>query len=537
MWILTKAVSYKCVKINHMTKQVAVFVLVVAIAALFRFYDIKNIPPGLYPDEAMNGNNAIQALEDGPPEGGFKIFYPENNGREGLFINIQALSLKIFGYHPWALRIVSAMFGILTVVGVFLMGRQLFNWQVGAISSFLLAVSFWHTLFSRIGFRAIMAPFFLVWAAYFLLKGLRKASYWYFSAAGFFYGLGFYSYLAYRITPFIIIFTLAAYWASTKRGFSHSKYGYAKARLARLTALFIIATIITTLPIAYYFWTHQGDFFGRAEQISVLASSSPLKQLIINAGQTLGMFNFVGDFNWRHNLAGEPMLFWPVGIMFTVGLLRCIVNILFAYRKHGHANTIDAFLVSWFFIGLVPVILSNEGLPHALRSIIIVPPVFLIAGEAIWWVYEKVKHWSGYDHNQAIGVYHFHLRESSFFGAIFIIAILGSTAIMEFDKYFFRWALNPEVSIAYDHSSTELSYALNQLGTKVKKYVVVNQPGVLVNGIPMPAQTIMFITNTSTIDRQKAKNLYYLTEQDFTDGRYDKKASIFLLKNGNQQTN
>ena len=71
----------------------------------------------------MNGNNALEALETGD----FKIFYPENNGREGLFINIQALSLKVFGAEPWALRIVSAIFGFLTVLGLYFLARILFK--------------------------------------------------------------------------------------------------------------------------------------------------------------------------------------------------------------------------------------------------------------------------------------------------------------------------------------------------------------------------------------------------------------------------
>src|SRR3989344_9433642 len=94
---------------------------VMIIAAFFRFWQITETPPGLYPDEAMNGTNAQEAIRTGD----YKIFYPENNGREGLFINIQSLSLRIFGNEPWALRVVSAIFGILTVLGLYLMTREL----------------------------------------------------------------------------------------------------------------------------------------------------------------------------------------------------------------------------------------------------------------------------------------------------------------------------------------------------------------------------------------------------------------------------
>ena len=62
-----------------------ILLLILIIASLLRVASITTAPPGLYPDEAMNGNNATEALETGE----FKAFYPENNGREGLFANIR----------------------------------------------------------------------------------------------------------------------------------------------------------------------------------------------------------------------------------------------------------------------------------------------------------------------------------------------------------------------------------------------------------------------------------------------------------------
>ncbi len=133
-------------------KQVFIFLIfIIAIAAFLRLYKLQSFPPGLYPDEAMNGNNALEALKTGPPDGGFKWFYPENNGREALFINIQALSVAVFGNEPWALRGVSAIVGILTVLGLFFLTRTLLgNDRTALFAPFCLAVSFWHIMFSRI---------------------------------------------------------------------------------------------------------------------------------------------------------------------------------------------------------------------------------------------------------------------------------------------------------------------------------------------------------------------------------------------------
>src|SRR3989344_4118569 len=152
-------------------KEIISLFIVLIIAIFLRTYHLKELPPGLYPDEAMNGSNTLEAIETG----NYKVFYPENNGREGLFINLQSLSVRAFGAEPWALRLPSTIFGILTVLGLYLLGRELFSARVGLLGAFLLATSFWHINFSRIGFRAIMAPFFITWALYFLLKSFNQA--------------------------------------------------------------------------------------------------------------------------------------------------------------------------------------------------------------------------------------------------------------------------------------------------------------------------------------------------------------------------
>lgn len=169
-------IFYESVYIAYMgKKELSILLCVLALGAFLRFYHITTIPPGLYPDEAMNGNNALEALHTG----NFKTFYPDNNGREGLFINIQAISVWLFGREAWVLRIISAIFGTLTILGVYLAAKELLQKdKIALLAAFFTATSYWHLNFSRIGFRAITTPFFLVFGLYFLLRGFRKNSIW-----------------------------------------------------------------------------------------------------------------------------------------------------------------------------------------------------------------------------------------------------------------------------------------------------------------------------------------------------------------------
>ena len=122
-------------------KYLIALLAIMALGAFLRFYHITSIPPGLYPDEAMNGTNGQEAVATGH----FNVFYPENNGREGLFINIQAISVAALGNTPWALRLVSAIIGTLTILGVYLVTTELFanNFQSNNNESILKRFGNW----------------------------------------------------------------------------------------------------------------------------------------------------------------------------------------------------------------------------------------------------------------------------------------------------------------------------------------------------------------------------------------------------------
>ena len=109
------------------------FLAIIALASFFRLWEIKSIPPGFYPDEAMNGNNANEAWQTKD----FKLFYPENNGREGLWINMMAPLLAVFGNEPWVPRTMAAIFGILTVLGLYFLAKTTFPLEPnGALGKF-----------------------------------------------------------------------------------------------------------------------------------------------------------------------------------------------------------------------------------------------------------------------------------------------------------------------------------------------------------------------------------------------------------------
>ncbi|MBI5220863.1 MAG: hypothetical protein HY978_03460 [Candidatus Liptonbacteria bacterium] len=589
------------------TVTTALFVVLI-IAAFLRFYQLPGIPPGLYPDEAMNGSNALEVLTEPPPRGGFHVFYPENNGREGLFINIQALVLKyVFGVpgrlpEPWMLRVPSAIFGTLTVLGVFLLAKELFprkitnyqlpitnksandqdpkfrNWKLGIrnyevalLSAFLLATSFWHINFSRIGFRAITAPFWLTWGVWLLLISFRLMrerfqtpitktqpclaspcqgeerrgsdlgfGIWCLPLlAGLVYGAGFHSYIAYRTSPLLILFILAWFWYSSWREKWQGKFWLG-------AILFGLATVVVVSPLLVYFYQNPGTFFGRTTQVSVMSAPHPILGLAWNALLTLGMFFLVGDFNWRHNYAGQPELFAPVALFFLLGIIAGTKTLWSNIRTNSKLQALNLppkedpppadklhvpntnnrneappslpatnkeggtplnlpltrggaegfgfwILFLWLACAVLPVILSNESLPHALRAILMIPPTMILAGWGGVWLYDR----------SAVKI-----KPATLKGIT--VATLLLLTLQPYFVYFEMWAKNPEVQGSFAANYVQIAKEINRLPETAPKYVVADPGWIYVRGVPMAAQTVMFLTETFTATEQHERNTTYL---------------------------
>ena len=498
--------------------EILLVVFILAVASFFRFHKLDAFPPGLYPDEAISGVNGLIANSTGH----YQIFYTENNGRQGLFINLQALSLKISGIHAWALRDVSGIIGVLTVLGLYLLGSELFDWQIGAISSFLLAISFWHVNFSRIGFDGIMVPFILVYLFYFLWRGLKRNTYWNFFWAGAFTGLGFYTYSAYRPAPIIILIVFGVYWLFTKKDFSHPTYEHARNRLLGGFCVLAITAFFVALPMGIYFAGNPGEFNGRTGQVSVFSQPHPWQALAQSTGATLNMFIASGDRNARHNFASMPELPWPIAIFFAIGFLKELHHWL--SRKHGHFSPVHTLLLAWFFIMLLPGFLSTEA-PHALRTIGVIPIVMIFAARGLWWVFhaseewEIITHpWEGRTHNQYIAP------------VLALLALLTAFTFYEYHRYFDLFGPSQVTAGAFNQNYVDIANQINALPKSTKKYVLVTAPGVSAFGLPVSAETVMFLTDTPTLADQRAKNITYLTSDQIRGYHFDPRGAIFRVQ-------
>ena len=511
-----------------------------ALGAFFRFYLINRIPFGLYPDEAMNGNNALEALATND----FNVFYPENNGREGLFMNIQALSIAVFGREPWALRIVSGLFGTFTILGIFLVTRELFfrhkikktrasRVSIALLSSFFLATSYWHINFSRIGFRAIMVPFFTVFSLFFLLKGLRTKRTLTLVYAGIFTGLGFYSYIAYRFFIFVLAIPLLAELFLYVRQRKYKTKTEEKSDMGAISCrpcavfLFLFITFVTALPIGLYFLRNPQDFIGRGSQISVFSTATPMKEFIASTIKTAGMFFVRGDCNWRHNFNCAPEVAWPVALFLVFGFIA--IGRDFIKRKEC---VVPLTLVGWFIFLSFPATLTWEGIPHALRSIGMIPPVMIIAAYGAWRFIKIPLNWFEKNKTKFPDKIPQLNRIQKEVKILFSILLLFMP-VAAFHTYFSVWSDRPETYNAFASDLYHLALYLDKKPADATGYIVANLPGTDVRGIPMPAQSVMFITDTFRPEQQAARHIFYVTPDHIDAIQYKKGEKIMItLLNG-----
>lgn len=310
---------------------------------------------GVFRDVAVNGTDALRVLAGQGPQ----VFFQSNGGREGAFIDLVALSFRVFGVGVWQARLPSVLFGLLGILGLGLLGRYLWGRRAGLAAAFLAAVSPGYVMLSRSGFRASMVPAIAAFAVLSFFWALecpedgRPTVRW--LAAGAVVGLGFHSYTSWPVVPVVL-----AAWGIV----------CVVRHRARLRHLLIwgLAAILVGLPPVL---ARQLVAVGNSRAAGLLHGLTPwgfLQGLALEAQMPF----FLGDANWRHNVPSLPLL------MPLVGGLLLLAGLAFAFRRRdGHRWPLLALLAA----GMLPAAVTPlASLPHLLRSTAMLPVVFLMAG-------------------------------------------------------------------------------------------------------------------------------------------------------------
>lgn len=489
--------------------------LVIAILAggfFIRFVDLTGFPPGLYPDEAMNLSDGLKAAEAGT----WPMFFENNNGREGLYMDIIGYLLHWFGPQLWIVRFLPALIGALTLPAVYWLGRRLTNRFGALIALALMTFSYWHLNFSRIGFRAILMVGILSWAFAFLIEGFwrllkkpKNNSGWqlFFILGGLFLGLSLHTYIAVRIVPavLLVLWFLAFFFFTSQR--KNIAFGLL------ITGIF---AFLTASPLLYDFYHHPDHFTGRASNVSVLKSPHVLTDLSKSLGLTFLSFLFYGDQNWRHNYPYLPLLmpFWGIFLLagFGWGILILLGKI---WQKIRHWKTPTnfekiwpilawGFLIAWWFCLLAPSFLTNEGLPHALRSIGALPATFLLVGFLLdrWFKSPKIRK--------------------------IIVVLVIFNSLFNVYAYFFLWGRSPDAFGAFEYRLSAIGAYLRETipqNSQTHFYLITNSDAYHTDdNLPVMVEPIRFYT------WEVRNQLKFIVPEDFQVAMIQKPAIIAFVQ-------
>lgn len=362
-------------------------ILIMVLAIALRLFNIANNPPSLNWDEVSHGYNAYSILKTGKDEWGAvlpTIFRAYGDYKLPIYIYLTAISEAIFGLTPFAVRLISVLAGVGTVIFTYLLTKKTFDEKIALFSSFLVAVEPWSLFLSRAAFEANLSLFFIVSGIYFFLVGIEK--YKYFLVSAFLLGLSLWTYNSARIfTPFLILALVFLYKKEFVGFYERSKKTFFFCLLI-FAFLFIPMLLQLLKPVGQARYgkvsiINQGsvDYINELRGKSNLPDGFP--RLVYNKG-TFFASAFIK--NWISHYSSDFLFFkggsnyqFSVpnhGLIYIVNILPLLIGIIFLIRT----KTKESFLILiWFFLGPVASSLTNEA-PHVLRSIVILPMPMII---------------------------------------------------------------------------------------------------------------------------------------------------------------
>jgi 4-amino-4-deoxy-L-arabinose transferase-like glycosyltransferase len=396
------------------------------LAAVLRITFIGNHMPSLYGDEISIGYNAWSVLHTGKDEFGKFLplqFESWGDQKNPVYIYTVALFELIFGLSACAVRLPSAISGILAVWLTYLVVKQLGKGpeKVALISAALLAISPWHIHISRGGYEANMALTLGLAGTYFFLKWLKteKANQLIFS--NLLFVLAMYTYYTTKLFVPLLLMVLWAWGYFTIKQNTNSYRKYALS--------YAVLFIILCIPVIYLALFSNGQ--ARFASINIFSNPTVSQRVIELRNSSLlpasyGSIFINKPFIWLRdfldyyfdNFSGS---FWFVSgdssLRYAIGNHGMFYLIEAPFLLFGFLNLFQRnkklffFLLAWMLIAVIPTALVGKA--YGLRSIALLPIPMIFTAYGIVSAVEYVKQYI----NNAL------LRKSIVIGIMVLFAI------------------------------------------------------------------------------------------------------------------
>jgi len=401
-----------------MTKRLfpILFVLILFLGAFFRLYHLDTNPPALFSDEVDAGYQAKVFLENQTDYFGNSWpvhFQSFADWRTPILIYSTALSFKLLGPSALAVRLPSALFGILCLPALYLLIKKITKNKYLALSGMaILAFSPWHIHYSRVAFELTTMLFFLLMGLERLILYTDFKTPKYFFQSLFFLLLSTYSYSTAKLfVLFILILSFLIFKNTVIKPLLNKK------SLLPFAILFLLALpmILSTLKgesgyrfsyINIFTDPTTGQQIDRDRELvavqvlgaKTLALETPLlaktyynkplswgKTFLKNYFSSFSTeFLFLkGDQNLRHSFSEVGLLLYPEALLILLGL----VKILSSKPKKK-----EKLLLGLLLLAPIPFSLTRDSPgPHASRLIIILPLLIILEIYGLAYLWKRIK--------------------------------------------------------------------------------------------------------------------------------------------------
>ncbi len=430
--------------------------LILLLAAVLRFHDLANIPPGLTHDEADHGLTAWQIVTGNLREIYFTIGY----GREPLYDYIVAAVMAFLGPSILAGRLVSVFASLIMIAAMMAWVKHAFGRSTALMTGAGLAVGFWPLMSGRQALRSILLPALFVLAVLLFWLALKNvvaahssrtgegSSFWHrfhellpFATAGILLGLTFYTYIPARAL-WIIFPALLLFWFVRERNFIQPMWWR--------IAIMLLVMIAVAAPLLVYLGRNPSAE-ARIDQLAEPLYLAQQGDWSVVAGQSLAsmrLFFVEGDPAWRYNIAGRPFLTPVFAVLFLLGIAQTI-GWLFTGKDSSSKllGSVSFLALAWLVVGFVPVLITGPALSMT-QAIAVQPLIYLFPAVAL-----------------AAGGKLLAARTAGVPRFIYIggvVLLYAALALFTWRDYFQIWANNPEVRVQYE---TTLATAIDYLNT------------------------------------------------------------------------
>lgn len=373
--------------------------LIVGLALFLRLYKVTSDPPSLNWDETSIAYNAYSIFKTGRDEWGqllplhFKSF-----GEYKLPVQIYGSipGIVVFGLNELGVRITPVIYGTLTILLLYFLVLEAFKKkEIALIAAFFLAVSPWHIQLTRASFESSFAVFWIVMAIWFLIKGLSKPKWLLFSMVPF--AISVYTYNSARafIPMFLVVVTLLGW----KYFWKVKKWFILAGILFAVLMVPLVPFVLSGAASARYKLVSITNEKGLVPRINERRGNSKLPgilpKLVHNKVTYLSFYfaqnylaHFTPDFLFihgaghkQHHVQGVGELYWIQAPFILYGLYLLIK------RKDKNLK----ILIPWLLLAFVPVALTNDSIPNALRTLNAAPVYQIFTALGIYYFFAGLK--------------------------------------------------------------------------------------------------------------------------------------------------